>query len=191
MEGALFRTLIPPQEWFDKKYTGDVTPGWTGYLRRKSSSERFISLFIIRIWRHNKPGQLQNNALSACNASLFSHTWLKGSTVKVISKQTVRQIRQAYHGGTWKVSRAMYVSLSHSNSPLFVYWKMEEVMLPIRLDTRCFRSSSGSAFRTAFWKTTLNAWGCAQLIQESVPCQCALLTTSWSKQNPYTFHRCM
>lgn len=64
---------------------------------------------------------------------------------------------------TWKVSWAMYVSLSHSNSPLVVYWKMEEVMLSIRLDTRCFRSSSGSAFRTAFWKTTLNAWGCTDI----------------------------
>lgn len=47
-------TLIPPQEWLDRKSTGDVTPGWTGYLRRKSSSAGFISLFIRRIWRHNK-----------------------------------------------------------------------------------------------------------------------------------------
>lgn len=74
MEVALFCTLIPPQEWFDRKSTGDVTPGWTGYLRRKSSSAGFISLFIIRIWRHNKPQERQNNAFSACNASLFSHT---------------------------------------------------------------------------------------------------------------------
>lgn len=60
---------------------------------------------------------------------------------------------------TWKASWAVYVSLSHSNRPLVVYWKTEEVMLSIRLDTRCSRVPSGSAFTIAFWKTTQNAWG--------------------------------
>lgn len=58
-------TLIPPQEWLDRKSTGDVTPGWTGYLRRKSSSAGFISLFISRIWGHNKQEGLWNVVFSA------------------------------------------------------------------------------------------------------------------------------
>lgn len=62
----MFCTLIPPQEWFDRKSTGDVTPGWTGYLSRKSSSAALISLFIIRIWRHNNQEQVS----SSCDAAL-------------------------------------------------------------------------------------------------------------------------
>lgn len=58
-------TLIPPQEWLDRKSTGDVTPGRTEYLRRKSSSAEFISLFINRIWAHNKQEGLWNVVLSA------------------------------------------------------------------------------------------------------------------------------
>lgn len=58
-------TLIPPQEWLDRKSTGDVTPGWTGYLRRKSSSAGFISLFISRIWGHKKQEELWNVVFSA------------------------------------------------------------------------------------------------------------------------------
>jgi len=80
------------------------------------------------------------------------------SMASLLSKQTMQKMKAAPLP-TWNTSWAMYVSLSHSNRPLVVYWKTEEVMLSIRLDTRCFRASSGSAFRTAFWKTTLNAWG--------------------------------
>lgn len=58
-------TLIPPQEWLERKSTGDVTPGWTGYLRRKSSSAGFISLFISRIWGHNKQVGLWDAVFSA------------------------------------------------------------------------------------------------------------------------------
>lgn len=47
-------TLIPPQDGLDKKSTGDITSGFTGYLRRKSSSSGFISLFISRTWGHDK-----------------------------------------------------------------------------------------------------------------------------------------
>lgn len=49
-----FNTFIPPHVWFDRKSTGEVTPGWTGYLSRKSSSAGFISLFIRSIWGHDK-----------------------------------------------------------------------------------------------------------------------------------------
>lgn len=164
---ASLRTLIPPQEWLDRKSTGDVTPGWTGYLRRKSSSAGFISLFISRIWGHNKQGGFPNVVFPAQTAFSFplDQIWtgllVSGATDSMaclFSKQTMQRMRLASIP-TWKASWAMYVSLSHSNRPLVVYWKTEEVMLSIRLDTRCFRASSGSAFRTAFWKTTLNAWG--------------------------------
>lgn len=69
---------------------------------------------------------------------------------------------------TWNMSWAVYVSLSHSNRPRVVYWKTEKVMLSVRLDTLCFRASSCSDFRTAFWKTTLNAWGDAKQKHSSV-----------------------
>lgn len=49
-----FGTLIPPQEWLERNSTGDVSAGWTGYRRRKSSSAGLISLFIIRICRYDK-----------------------------------------------------------------------------------------------------------------------------------------
>lgn len=75
------------------------------------------------------------------------------------SKQSMQEMKWACYSFTWKVSCVMYVSLSHSNRPLVVYWKTEEVMLSIRLDNRCVRAWSSSAFRTALWKTTLNAWG--------------------------------
>lgn len=61
---------MPPQEWSDRKSTGDLTLGVTGYLRRKSSSVGFISLFISRIWRgHNK----QKRTMRFCTAMNRAH----------------------------------------------------------------------------------------------------------------------
>lgn len=160
---------MPPQEWLDRKSTGDVTPGVTGYLRRKSSSAGFISLFINRIWGHKKQEGLWNSVAPAPGRAHFLSAWLdpnwavglrskRFSGELVLENKPCRRWKPA-SVPTWKASWAVYVSLSHSNRPLVVYWKTEAVMLSIRLDTRCFRASSGSAFRTAFWKTTLNAWG--------------------------------
>lgn len=42
-------TLIPPQEWLDRKSTGLVALGCAGYLSRKSSSAALISLLIRSI----------------------------------------------------------------------------------------------------------------------------------------------
>lgn len=58
----------------------------------------------------------------------------------------------------WKAICDAKISLSHSKSPLLVYVKTEYVMHSIRLCTLAATSAAGSAFRIAFWKTTLNAF---------------------------------
>lgn len=47
-------TLIPPQEWSDRKSTGLVTLVCAGYLSRKSSSTALISLLIRSICNFNQ-----------------------------------------------------------------------------------------------------------------------------------------
>lgn len=90
-------TLIPPQEWLDRKSTGDVTPGWTGYLKRKSNSAGFISLFISKIWVHNKCRRTLKYIFSTNLISFpldYIQTWPQGSR-GLIQSELVRKTNHA------------------------------------------------------------------------------------------------
>lgn len=122
----------------------------SGVSGHKTNRNNF-TMMRFRYRAHLLSTWLNPNRAAGLRRSLFS-------SKRVLKNKPCRGWNRM-HLPTWKASWVMYVSLSHSNRPLVVYWKTEEVMLSIRLDTRCFRPSAGSAFRTAFWKTTLNAWG--------------------------------
>lgn len=136
---------------------------WCTWLDRIPQKEIQLCGVYVIIHHQNLETQQTGRTSKQCSFSIQHFSFLtQFIRSKSDSEGVLKTVRQAFHDGTWKVSWAMYVSLSHSNSPLVVYWKMEEVMLSIRLGTRCFRSLPGSAFRIAFWKMALNAWGCTQ-----------------------------
>lgn len=80
--------------------------------------------------------------------------------LKESKREASRNVKIEIKTFTWKVICDEKINLSHSNNPLVVYWKTENVMQSISLLTRSITVSSplNSALKIAFWKTTLKAF---------------------------------